>query len=358
MEMTDETVQTFCVHPATRYLKVYTDFSYFLACFPFRIVRDKNLKFTAKTWVPQKTICFLLTLLSVLWFLREIRLSIPTDTRNPSELFGLAANMFSAAIKVVTIKTMWWNQSDLVKILNFISRNLHPVSSNQTGFTKYLAVVISSAYVTLALPPLMIRGTASFAESFNLKRHFQLWTQEMMKAAEYNFFLPEGYVNMSSVSSRIFFITITSVGMYQRYILGLYSSLLVLMLALTLKCAVKQFQLDMPFDGENSCSFESRRLYQNRFGNLQRLAAMLNSTFGINVFCFLLESIVFYSINFGQMFHGVRGIVDGTRAVRELIYFFGNTCAVFIISAQAAFQVLQKSIKYLDPDKHKSASGI
>lgn len=118
-----EQSQTSYVHFFTIPLK----FSYALGISPLYVKPcsdqdSKNIseQFQVATWLPQKTIYGILTLLDLIYMLGIVRGSFPRHHKNPAEHLMFVIEVISHLYKCVTFKILWTNQSEFAELVNFI----------------------------------------------------------------------------------------------------------------------------------------------------------------------------------------------------------------------------------------------
>lgn len=75
----------------TSFVKVPLRISYFLCLSPFHLrLADASIagnlrkEFKINSWIPQRIVCGILTLLSVLWMVGSVRKSVLKDQKNPA----------------------------------------------------------------------------------------------------------------------------------------------------------------------------------------------------------------------------------------------------------------------------------
>lgn len=109
-------------HPSN-FLKTFFDFAYILCISPYRLVIDKDGNVTAKQWIPQKILCFIVHLLSLLYiFLYRWNTLIPETVERtpPTQYFFLMSHICSHLLSIVTFKRVWCNKKEFLNILSFL----------------------------------------------------------------------------------------------------------------------------------------------------------------------------------------------------------------------------------------------
>lgn len=204
----------------TNFIKIYTDFAYFLFISPVRFSRFPNTgHFYLKSWWPQKLLSFLCSFLSVFWLLAMIRQSVPMENeKNPSIYFALVLNIIGLSVKFTTVKKFWWNKHELQNILNFIIRDSQELPLDKHILDKASRKI--GVYILCTVYALV--GLSNFATGRGLG-HISDWSLEWWwsgaaKYGCYNFFLSNSTcftLTTSYWSGVVGFLS--AIGFYQRY---------------------------------------------------------------------------------------------------------------------------------------------
>lgn len=169
----------------TNFLKIYFDFAYCLCLCPFRL--DNKFsdfssgyghEYIVKSWWPQKLACAVASFLSLLWFIRDLRLSAPKDPKNPSLHFRLLLKVLGFLMKFTTIKRFWMNQEEFRNILNYIaidanSLPVQPIRILNQHFVRFLCVLYTGMGITNWICGL---GLGSYSDSVSTDDHISNWS--------------------------------------------------------------------------------------------------------------------------------------------------------------------------------------
>lgn len=133
-----------------------------------------------------------------------------------------------------------------------------------------------------------------------------------------------------------------------------YCDFLVLMSALTLWTSAYSFSLNLfrfsdsdklSFDlnkGEKNCQQDGAKEWikiYSEYKALARLAHLMNMAIGSNVTIFLMEAILYYATRLDEVFFK-ETTHDACEVVR-FIFFFCNTTAILLFSADVCNQVIK-----------------
>lgn len=126
----------------TNFLVIYLKFVFFAVFVsPYRLVeqvhKDKGglkcPRFALKSFWPQRFLCIIFDIPCLFWLLREIRLSLPTDGRNPSMHFRLILSFLSAIVKYSVMLKLWSFPERFLDIVNFIADSDIAENQPKTG---------------------------------------------------------------------------------------------------------------------------------------------------------------------------------------------------------------------------------
>lgn len=229
----------------TNFLRFFVDASFliFLCPFRLRLVENEGKQmpvYIGKSWWPQGILCAIFTGLGSLWVFREVRVTLPQGTNNPSLHFRLVANVIDSLLKLVTVKRLWLNRQDIVDAVNYmlymkIPCNAHDTSESLKRRKNWLPIIISISliliYNTFSLS-IFIAGSGP--KNSNMPWSVQRWWLEMVEAGRINFFLEEGKFNITSEEDQNkalanvstleeFLAVLAAIGYLQRYATGWYN---------------------------------------------------------------------------------------------------------------------------------------
>lgn len=190
----------------TYFFKYFSTIAYTLGASPFKLVVDETKHggrcYRIKSWLPQKIISALLTLLACFWLIRELRLYFPgeNDVRNPAIHFRFLAILLDTFLKLITMKRLWLGQQEILDLVNFIMEDKNNCPSPRHGghatrFTsKYFAICVVLLYTTLALVNFASGSgamTAFTSEGDHTEWSVSWWWRKMVHVGQVNFFLAE-----------------------------------------------------------------------------------------------------------------------------------------------------------------------
>lgn len=189
------------------FYQIYFTAAYFLLCCPFRpqMVQDQKTgqpKFMAKRWRPHTILCALVTLLGFFWTVRDVRRSIPSNSKSPSLYFSMLLSVVISVTKLITIKKFWWNGQNFVDILNFVIDPSNPISGECRWiyFRKSATTALCLVYTGIALSDWF---AGKYLMSVSNGGHIFQWSltwwwAAMVDAGRYNMFLPLPVLKLSN----------------------------------------------------------------------------------------------------------------------------------------------------------------
>lgn len=138
-------------HTSLDFLTLPLKFFYALCLSPFYLKlistpTDNGIfrsEFVAKSWLPQKFICAILTILNLFWILRFLRESLPPAANNPSHHIEMLIIIVSSLYKCIMLKKLWTNQADFVNIGNFVLKSDLPILHKKWLGTKINIIILS-----------------------------------------------------------------------------------------------------------------------------------------------------------------------------------------------------------------------
>lgn len=108
--------------------------SYVLGISPFYLKQKRNQaaqhlvqEFEVATWLPQKIICAVLTLLNLEIMLGTLMRFLPKHHKNPAQHIMFLVVFNSSLYKCWMFKTLWRNQSEFAELANFICGSQLPL---------------------------------------------------------------------------------------------------------------------------------------------------------------------------------------------------------------------------------------
>lgn len=197
----------------TSFYKTYLDAAYLLCLSPFRLKFNSTGKYTVASWTPQKVMCVMFNLLGFFWILRDNRLLILEDPKNPVTHFRTTASLLDTILKFVVMKQHWLNQNSFLRIVNFIagenciggeSPNLKTLWK-RVGVTIILPVGLILLYTGIGIinwlsEPNVTTSASALGEDLDLLDRKDWWLS-MVKAGKFNFFLSASANNSLSGGS-------------------------------------------------------------------------------------------------------------------------------------------------------------
>lgn len=101
-------------------LITYFNITYYLALSPFRLTMHQGTVYV-HAWLPQKILVALLTILSQLGFILDIRTHAPSKTTlSPVSVFEFALSIVSYVYKLATLRIYWTRSRSIAATCNFI----------------------------------------------------------------------------------------------------------------------------------------------------------------------------------------------------------------------------------------------
>ncbi len=236
--------------PLSNFLKLYFDYLFYLCLSPFQFIRDSAQPghFSVRTWLPQKVICGLCHLFSLLVLVRDLQSKVlqPASSfhKNPVKYFTLIDSIFNFIYKATLIKRLWWNQKEFVNLMSFITST--PCFQSQ-GHSKLAKPI----YIHGVLLFYGFVGTASLIAGKNFVSGLAEWTPDwwgrrLVVLSRYTFYIDwkmgKGAPQIGEISGwEIGLAGITALGLLSRFILGFYIDLSILAMTTTLWTATLEF---------------------------------------------------------------------------------------------------------------------
>lgn len=352
----------------TELFRIPFDFTFYLCVYPFHVVRDKKSNsFRTQTNRYQKIICAVLTFLSAFWVVREIRQSVPTNARNPSEHFLLLYNIFFLVQKWYIIKLFWKEQEAITDIFRFIWKAQNDqklprvvISGNWIkGITRGVGIVniVMCAIMVASGTEVIAAGTD--ADTKPLSYH-KIWKNGMLNATRYTLFLGINNDTKTDYSAVVdpFLIIIGTLGYLHRRLLGVYGDFTQTVTIVVLWILVKSFVQDTLRNGKIGEELEKKRWGQNwmkidvQFNGLKDLADMINEKFGVQLLCLVASMCLYYSTSLDKTLIDVYNYpetindsflytLNKIKTVGWLIFLLLNCVSILYFSAEISHQVGQ-----------------
>lgn len=327
---------------------------YFLLNCPFRLqVRksEENSKVIAVSWLPQKVSCASITILGLVYHFEKVYTSLPTNPKNPRAYLYLGLQITRVISNLVRVKLYWFDQSELLKILNVILKKPHfHIPDNSV-----VKLILQKKIGTFMYLVFLCVHIALVAERLTTTS----WTK-MVTFGRNNIFSG----NETTHTGDIFVGVVTYVGYFWYRVTGYYAEVFTLLVAFTTwlpaKALAEQLHLSIKhcreFRGEihKACvdTFNPKVVYQeelwlhilSQYHAIKKLTGLVNNVFGSVHFYFILSIVLEYSVDLDFFLSG------GTRTIYSILwtliifFFLSRTCGALILSADVCKQV-QKNNK-------------
>lgn len=297
-----------------KFWKLFIDIQYFLLCSPFRVkiiaTGDSSWLAIASTWLPQKFLCGTITLLGFLFHFNKLRNTFPINEKDPTMYLFLSFRISIMVSVLACGRLYWFNQAKLLAIFNFLFAKHHILPESKTPLVK----IIFQNKMGKAFYYVLI-----FLTSFMVTLYWAIdnWSAEF-QTGQQTFSLG----NNTSESVNILVEVITGLGYVWVYQVAFYQELFTVLIVIIVWLPVKGFaeQLVRNQVGEISRKYVDSdifhltatklslpaRLYwcqvQEQYYAIKELAMMVNCVFGWMKFCFVLESVLYYSARLDEMF--------------------------------------------------------
>lgn len=202
MVITSSTIPGGHQHPP-KYFLAPINTAFTLCCSPFRLVLSSERKsgdgsnfLVAKRSLPQSIVCAALTILSFLWMIAFIRISLPKQEKNPALYVGLLSSVSSCLSKIMFVKILWLNSKYFVDIANLLLRQqITGTFPNLTHSKKWiLAPTLSILYTAFGFwnwAGLMELNTSYRVHSSDYTAH--RWWSKMIQGGRQIFFVNDVY---------------------------------------------------------------------------------------------------------------------------------------------------------------------
>lgn len=182
---------------ATIFLKTYFDYMFLTCCYPFCVKVSKK-KFIIWQWPHQKYICVILTLLSSLWWIDELRDfsfgSVPYNLRiknNTASVYFHNMRVIQIFyMRICVLRKVWWNQENVADIMNRIIKPDTPTPALK--FEHNVAIKFGLGFIFGAHGVLRFIDTITerrFGLSNRKQLSFSRWWSNMVHAGRRNLFL-------------------------------------------------------------------------------------------------------------------------------------------------------------------------
>lgn len=146
------------------FIIAFFNITYFLGLSPFRLTRKCSADgvhfYVATSCLLHTTICALLLFLGLFWILRDLRVSLPSSSKNQNPAVYLVSiqRWISSAEKFVLMSVFWFHKSNVVNIVNYLVRPENSFSaSDELKSTKrsirkgkIISTILQLTYTTCA----------------------------------------------------------------------------------------------------------------------------------------------------------------------------------------------------------------
>lgn len=348
----------------SNFIRVFQTFSYLFGYSPFYFSfkgTGQSKSASAKSWLPQKIICALLSISGSVWLIAEVFPKFPKTSSSeirsihPSLYFQFFFALVSSANKILTFKHMWEGRKVCAGIVNLIlkseskeleieagwvstqSSRKHPIPYKNRDWTlkwlprKAVVFIICSLYTGMALET-FISGSGllpasqeiiSNYENQTLSRLF-IWAERIKVTLHFLLPVTSHFPDFLVIIFGIF-------AFFQRRMSGLFTDLSILIPTLTLwTCSKKLSNSLEEFDIKWS---EVKR----RYLNLKQCSHLINKWIGNRFTLIVIGVVTYYSTRLGEAFILWRKLTSLNS---------GETEAEQKAAAQLQFQIL-KSLFYV-----------
>lgn len=344
---------------SVNFLKYYVDASFILCLCPFRTVRTSpvrdmhDLKGTLSylTWLPQKIICILFTILGGISVLGELRMSLPSGNKTPYLHFHLVAEVFDSLLKVATVYQFWMRKQDILKIIEILEvkeKGVNPENFfNRPWPPKTLIGAVISVYTTAAVINWIIGpGVQVYVsivdEPTSNSWCISRWWLEMVKWGHHNFFLKSKlsqniscYTKENLTHSQIIVGALSTLGYLHRRLLGSYTDLLILGIAISVRRANATFTKLLDFNNFSTTEWPD---CLNRFQSLQQLTKQVNNLLGTNISLIVAYTVAFLAISLDAVFVNQEESHNFGK-IFKVVFSYSNYTLILLLSADATQQV-------------------
>lgn len=354
----------------SNFLKIYFHYCFYFGLCPFHF-SWKHGKFSVKSNPIQKIVCVATHLFSVVVLLRDLQSKLiqPSSTfhKNPVKYFHLMDSLFNFIYKFTLLKRFWLNQPRFEQIMNFLANqeSFHSGLETQSKLQNPVFIHAIMLFYTLVAVSSLICGKNFVSSLDDLSPRW--WYRRLVVLGRYTFFIDW---KMQSGAPELANITlwenvigvITGAGLLSRFLLGFFIDLCILTMACTLWTVCINFTREIefnPFENwieynpksqlKNNLAFVERISQTQRnpkavvpwaqiyayFDSVRILANLLNEAIGSLVIWFVLEALMYYSVN-----------MDGflvTKDIFKKCYLFAyyiGTVGIFSFSSNVCQEVI------------------
>lgn len=307
-----DTLPSFEKMELTSLIQTSYNVAFYVGLSPFCIVREKTIpvKFSIKTWWPQKIICGLLSLLCNLWILRDVRLRIPSveEVHNPKAYFRFIFTVLSGGTKWLMMKQFWLNQQDIISILGFLSTssfhgNLPEINRYKFWLKPCTIRLICIMNIVVALAMCITGLGFDFSDGTRLNMTiFELLAAKVEEATRHAYFMETTSIPEPTLLNSIFTI-FGAVCYIHRRMLGMVGDFLVLVSVLILMILVRSF-VDNTL--KYKCEFfKTGKIIWNQIDRehaaLLEVADATNKLIGTRILLYVFSTCVFYSTTMDEL---------------------------------------------------------
>lgn len=354
-----ENISKLCI-----YLKVLFEFTYYIGLSSFRLKFQSGLA-TLQTWWLQKLLSCVACTLTVPWLFQRVRSRFPNGNRiSPDGFFKFSFSVISAIAKFTALKSFWLDGHKFAEICNYINFNdntnlIRPRSIiiesssekwNVSLKTKVYTVfsLLFMTFLSCVLLLITNGGGTGFGPGDRKKPEsyeISLW-EEFIFAGRYNLFLPEKNL-IQEICLFDHLLGLSALfGYVIRRLLGLYCDILILTCALTLWMATRRLEKhltkrnDADMKGISHYGEITWETVKREIIFLKKLSSLINETVGSNITWFTIESLLYYSTYFTELFAINGGFIMKMVTVVNLIIFAVEALLTLLMSADVCEKVL------------------
>lgn len=367
-----------------RFYKIYMDFSYFLLISPVRLIQDaKSGLYSMRTFLPQKLLSALASILSCCWIIAEMRKPIETSSKVKAEIwFNTMLQIMMSLTKLATLKMFWWNNHDILMVVNFLVKNSGSGAKALKPPTKrkLLVIILCLVYALMGITNWLTGRNLGHIRNWSVT----WWWDRIVSQGCYNFFLPNSTcIRLSATPAwKSTLGLLSAFGFYQRQVLVLFSLLNLLMGILILWCSSKSLAALLQQDVQNQPKEDTLFILTQKWKHLkntkppivshqmntlaeriiqlsalENLCNLVNKLYGSSLSYFLIGNVLFYSTEFFKVFIKESKNFDGLNAFRFL-FFFANDCMIVWFAADVPFLMHNAVREWIKSESIREGMGM
>lgn len=314
------------------YLKTYFNAAYILLLSPFNISKEKSKCLQQNQYaitgskLYRKMLCGFLYFLDLFWVLGEIRKIIPGHTNNLGMYFKMAHTFVDAILKAIALKQFWFNQQDILYIINFASGCGSSILHNSrcanapkiTSKLLVIAFIFSTLYFWLLGPTLVV--------PWNLAS----WWDGMLRQGRFNVFLETEFKDnwiMDVVIGGF-----ANISFLHRKLLGMFTDLLIIMAVLTVHRATSSFINNLQQQEGITWTY-----VRGEYETLKELTSCINRFMGKNMGCRLVVLILTWAFTTRNMFFRPSGFHEISKFL--VAWYWAASLVILFLCADICEQV-------------------